>query len=345
MNPYEVLGIQKTASEQEIKKAFRELAFKYHPDRNKDPGAEDKFKEVSSAYEILNNPETRKMYDNFGTTSSRDIPNDNYDPFADLKKYANHPGFADWFGSEKTNNHQTRGQDVVKNITIDFMEAVLGANKTINIEYPFPCTSCNGTGAENGTSLKVCDACSGRGKIGKNQGFMHIIQTCRTCAGKGNIILNKCKECNRGTKTKTEKMTVDIPVGIDDGSAICIQGKGMSSPYGDNGDLFIQIEITPHNKFKRDRLTIYSEEEIDYLDAILGTKIEVNTIHGAINMKIPAGIQPGHILKVSGKGIIKNDSIRGDHLIGIKVKIPNNIKDSERELLEQIRKDNRNDLN
>ena len=333
-NLYEALGVEKDATEADIKKAFRELAFKYHPDRNKDAGAEERFKEVSAAYDILSDKAKRQQYDQYGTTSQHQ-PNPGFDPF-DLFRQAG--GFSDWF--EYSNNYgrqSNKGEDVSKVLNIDFLDAALGTSKDVTVEYPYACQTCKGTGAEHGTALKTCDTCNGRGKIGQRQGFMQILSTCPSCRGKGRSILTKCPECVSGHKVKTETIKVTIPAGIDDGNALRVAGKGMTSQHnGQSGDLYLRIDINPHPKFKRDRTTIYSEQEIGYLDAILGTKVEVDTIHGPVNVKIPSGIQPGHILKVSGKGIVK-DGTKGDHLIGVKVTIPTKLSDEERKLLEQLK--------
>jgi len=183
-----------------------------------------------------------------------------------------------------------------------------------------------------------CMTCNGKGKIGQRQGFMQIISTCPNCKGRGKVILKVCPDCTNGHKTKTETIRISLPVGVEDGNAVRVTGKGMPSEYNkENGDLYFRISVSAHPTFKRDRTTIYSEQEIDYIDAILGTKVEVETIHGPVNLKIPAGIQPGHILKIKEKGIIKGNEPKGDHLIGIKVTIPNKLSNEEKELLEKIK--------
>ena len=332
MNPYEVLGVAREATEADIKKAFRDLAFKYHPDRNKELGAEDRFKEISAANDILSNPDKRRQYDLTGSTSAQPQPGP--DPF-DLFRRAQ-GGFSDWFSYGNNYGQQsTKGEDVSRVLELEFLQAALGIKKEVTIEYPFNCPECKGTGAENGTAIKGCDSCGGRGKIGQQQGFMQILSTCPSCRGAGKTILTRCKECNGGHKIRTETLSVNIPAGVEDGNAIRVSGKGMPG-LSSSGDLYLRINIAPHEHFRRDRLTIYSEREIGYLDAILGTKIEVETIHGPVNVKVPPGIQPGHILKVSGKGIIRGEE-KGDHLIGVKVILPTQITDTERDLLEQLK--------
>lgn len=344
-DPYEILGISKDANENEIKKAFRQLALKYHPDKNNgSKESEEQFKDINTAYEILSDPEKRKMYDIYGTINPRDVQSQSgpeIDPFEFIRRaggFGFSPDFFDFennYGQQKKN---IRGQDISKEITINFLEAVLGTTKEVTIEYPYSCVSCHGTGADNGTAIKKCDTCSGQGKIGQRQGFMQILRTCPSCNGRGQIILTRCKECVNGQKFRTETIKVHIPIGVEDGNAIRVAGKGMSSQYnGVSGDLYLRIEVMPHEKFKRDRFTIYSEEEINYIDAILGTKIETETIHGPVNLKIPAGIQPGHILKIKSKGVIKNKEMEGDHLVCIKVKLPTKLDKEEKELLEELK--------
>lgn len=343
-NPYEVLEIQKDATEEDIKKAYRKLAFQYHPDKNpNDKTAEEKFKEVSAAYEILNNPEKRKLYDTYGTADPRVAQQAGQDGFIDPLDFVRRAGgfgfdFADIFGGVPHSKGHMRGQDLQHGLTISFMDAALGATKTISVDYPYRCDVCRGTGAENGTAIKQCETCGGQGKLGQRQGFMQILRTCPGCQGKGNTVITKCPHCSNGMKTKNEILKVSIPVGIDNGSVLRLSGKGMPGEGGfENGDLYLQINIIPHNKFKRDGLTIFVEEEIDYLDSILGTKINVETIHGIMKLKIPAGTQPGSILKIKEKGIIKNEGHKGDHLVGIKVTVPSKLSAEEKALLEQLK--------
>jgi len=339
MNPYEILGVEKTADEQTIKKSFRELAFKYHPDRNKEAGAEDKFKEISAAYEILSDKEKRNLYDTYGTINPHEAQgNTGFDPFEFIKRAGGFSDFVDFENNYGKQNRKTRGDDISGSLGVSFLEAALGAEKTVSVEHPYNCDSCKGTGAEAGSTPEKCTLCNGNGKIGKKQGFMQILSTCPSCRGQGTIILNKCQECISGHKVKTEKIKINIPIGIEDGNVIRIFGKGMPGQHGnENGDLYLRISIESHPKFKRDRSTIYSEQEIDYIDAILGTKVEVDTIHGPVNLKIPTGIQPGHVLKIKEKGIIKDNDVKGDHLIGIRVIIPSKLSNEEKELLEKLR--------
>lgn len=341
-NPYEVLGIPKEAKEDEIKKAYRKLALEHHPDHNAgSPESEEKFKEINAAYETLNDPEKRNLYDTYGTTDPRQAQGSTVDPFDFVRQsggFGFPPDFFDFNNNYGRQHKQsTKGSDITRNLSVTFMEAALGTTKDITIDYPYQCTSCHGTGAEFGKALKKCETCGGQGKLGQTNGFMQVIRTCPACRGKGKIILITCPDCSGGNKIRSETIKVHIPIGIDNGSGLRVSGKGMPSAItGEAGDLFLIIDMAPHPKFKRDRTTIYSEEEIDYIDAVLGTKIEVETIHGPVNLKIPAGTQPNNVLKIKGKGI-KNDDVEGDHLVGLKVIIPTRLSAKEKELLEQLK--------
>jgi molecular chaperone DnaJ len=329
-NPYEVLGLTKDASEADIKKAYRSLAQTHHPDHG---GNEETFKEVSAAYETLNDPEKKQLFDTYGTDNPKNIHQDNMGPIFDFMRQAGGFGFS-WGGEQQSN---LNGDDIQQHLHITFMEAALGTSKNLNIEYPLKCSDCKGNGSLNGTNFKQCEKCGGHGKIGKQQGFMHILQTCSKCHGKGNIITAKCPSCNAGFKAKQEVLKVTIPAGIDNGNTMRLTGKGMPSEHGaDNGDLYLRISVAEHEKFERRGAVILSEEKVNYLDAILGTKINVETIHGTIKLTIPEGTQPGDVLKMSGKGIItKAES--GDHLVLVKVDLPRELKDDERAILEQLR--------
>jgi len=336
-NPYETLGVSKTASEDEIKKAFRKLAIQHHPDKNPDnPQAEEKFKEVNSAYEILSNPEKRQQYDIYGTIDPRQQATSGFDPF-DIMRGS---GIFDdsWFGGFGRKRRGMRGDDIRKSIVIDFMEAAKGCVKNLQVEYPYNCTTCKRTGAKDGKAVKECTTCHGHGKVGRNQGMLQILTTCPSCMGKGKIIVEKCPEClGKGVKHKKETLKVTVPAGLENGTSMRLAGKGMPSPYGtENGDLYIVAKVMPHAKFKRDGLRIYTEEDVNYIDAILGTKINVETIHGVVKLTIPSGTQPGSILKIKGKGIIGNSN-KGDHLVGINVKLPTKLTEEEKDLLEKLK--------
>lgn len=333
-NPYEVLGLNKDASTEDIKKAYRKLALKYHPDTNpEDPEAENKFKEISAAYEIIGDPEKRQQYDTYGSVGQQPPP---IDPF----EFIRNSGFGFDFGFGRDNRRQrsTRGQDVQKGITISFLEAAKGCDKKIGINYPETCKDCRGNGSENGTSLEQCSVCNGQGKIGYNQGFMQILQTCHGCSGQGHKVTKQCPTCSgKGVNFKSEAIRVKIPSGIDDGSVIRLSGKGLPSEYGgENGNLYLMISVAPHNVFKRQGNDIITNQTVDYIDAILGTKLNVETIHGKVSLSIPQGTQPNSVLKITNKGIQKGNET-GNHLVKISVKLPDKISEEGKELLLKLK--------
>lgn len=326
-DPYKTLGVSKSASDEEIKKAYKKLAIKYHPDRNPDnPSAEEQFKEVSSAYSLLTNPDQRKKYDTYGSVDPGDIPKRN--PYVDFEEILR--GFAgDGFGFGRT-RRQARGEDIQQAISIDFLEAAHGCEKKIAAEYPYNCTDCRRTGAKDGTALQQCSACGGQGKIGRNEGFMNILTTCPACAGKGNIIIDKCEKCDgKGVRFKKEVLKIKIPAGVNQGTAMKLAGKGMPSAYGAPGDMYLRIMIKAHPQFKRDGNNVYTELKVNYINAILGDKVKIETIHGPVDLKIPAGTQPQQLLKIAKKGINK----QGDHMVRVQIEIPKKVTDAEKALL------------
>jgi len=277
----------------------------------------------------LGDADKRLQYDNYGEVGPRPTgPN----PFSGFGIH-----FDDLFGGRRPS---TKGHDARKQISVSFMEAVKGCTKKISIDYPKQCTACNGNGSENGSSIESCETCGGMGKVGYSQGFMQILRTCHSCHGKGHIVTKQCGECSgTGTKFKNEILKVKIPAGIENGSTIRLAGKGMPSDFGaENGDLYLSILVPPHGKFKRNGLNILSVESINYLDAILGTKITANTIHGQVKLTVPAGTQPNSVLKIKGKGIAKDTAHVGDHLVEIKVDLPTKLSDEEKEILGRLKK-------
>jgi len=335
-NPYDVLGVKKDANENEIKKAYRKLALQYHPDKNPDnPEAEEKFKNISAAYEVLSDSKKRAEYDQFGS-----IGGQNYQQyssgfgFGGIEDILSRFGFD--FGFNRPQRGRGKGQDLKHNIIISFMEAAKGCEKEFVVEYPINCKKCNGSGADSSNDIIVCNVCGGRGQTAYARGAMHYINTCSGCGGTGNIITKKCSECiGTGKDSKKEKLKVSIPAGIDNGTTVRLKGKGMpgqSSP----GDLYIYTSVMPHDKFTKHGLNIRSDHKINYVDAILGTKLKIDTIHGKVTLVIPPGTQPNSILRISNKGIISKDD-SGHHLAVIDIEIPKSISEEERKALESIR--------
>jgi molecular chaperone DnaJ len=325
---YSVLGVKKDANEQEIKKAYRQLAHQYHPDKN--PGnkeAEEKFKELSAAYEVLSDSTKRQQYDTYGSTKPNQPPVDMGDIFNNL-------GFdlSEMFGQKA--RRKARGQDLRHHLNLSFMEAALGCAKSLEVDYPFGCKPCTGNGSKDGKNLRTCPVCNGAGKVGRRQGIMQVLTTCSACRGNGEQVLVACDDCKgTGQQHKKEVLKVSIPAGIDDSTTMRLAGKGLASDIGGNhGDLYLTLRIAPHSKFKRAGDTVITEEKVSYLDVILGTKIDVETIHGNVVLKIPAGTQPSSKFRIQGKGINS-----GDHIASITVTIPKDPSKEEKELLTKLK--------
>lgn len=350
---YEVLGVSKDASEKEIKKAFRKKAMEYHPDRNQNSKeAEEKFKEVNEAYEILSDPQKRETYDRFGHAG--------FDPnagggfsggfgggfsgdFSDLGDI-----FGDMFGGmfgggRSRRQGPTKGADLRYSMSISFEEAAFGTEKEIKIRRDEECDECHGTGAKPGTSPKTCPDCNGTGQIRKAirtpLGSMMQQTTCPRCNGTGEIIETPCSKC-QGRKTISVEKTikVKIPAGISDESTLRMQGDGQPGKKGGpRGDLFIHIDVRPHPLFVRDGNDVWLEVPISIVQATLGDELEVPTLDSKIKYKIPEGTQTGTVFRIKGKGIpYLRATGRGDQLIRVKVEIPKNLNDKQKELLKEF---------
>lgn len=347
---YNILGVNKSATQEEIKTAFRKMAHKYHPD--KAGGDEAKFKEANEAYQVLGNEEKRQQYDRFGTTfnnqggpggfegfSSQGF---NFDDLGDM-----FGGFGDIFGfggQRGRGRRKTRGNDLEMILRLDFMEAIFGvAEKEISFHRQANCKSCGGSGAEAGSEVKTCNTCKGSGQVYRVQrtilGSMQMASACPDCHGEGKIITKKCSACRgQGILDDNVKLKVKIPAGINTGESIRLTGQGDVNEKGQTpGDLFLHVEVLPHKKFVRRAYDIKSVEEIGVKQAILGDKIEVETVHGPLKLKIPEGTQSGTIFKLKDKGVPKlNSRALGDHLVEIKVKIPKNLSKNQRKILEDL---------
>jgi len=353
---YQILGVSKGASDEEIKKAYRKMAQKYHPDRNNnDKQAEEKFKEINNAYEILSDKQKRNQYDQFGGTNFQNGANfgGGFDGRGfDFSSFGNN--FSDIFetffgGSSNTRgrrNRKTRGNDIEANIKISFTEAAFGSNKDIQITKADICDRCKGSGSEPGSKIVNCPECHGTGEIRTIQntflGQIASSRICPRCAGEGKIPEQRCKECNGNTRIrKSEKISIKIPAGIDNNSTIKLNGKGEAGiKGGEYGDLYLHIEIEPHHEFSRRNYDVYSEKHIDVLQAILGDQIEINTLYGDVKLIIPSGTQSNKSFKLKNKGIQhfrSNDT--GDHYVKIVVDIPNKINKKEQTLYEELAKE------
>lgn len=356
---YEVLGLSKSASADEIKKAFRSQAVKHHPDRG---GDEAKFKEINEAYEILKEPSKRQRYDQFGhagvgsSAASDGNPfgggfggfnteNVNFD-FGDL-------GLGDIFGSFFTGgetggrrSRQNRGQDVETAIEITFEQAVFGTEAELSLNMDDICEHCKGTTVEPGHQLETCDECKGSGQVNRVTrtifGNIQQASTCPKCNGRGKIPEKDCTVCHgRGTQRRNQLIKLKIPAGIDDGSTIRLREHGEATANGPKGDLYVNIRVKSHKKFTREGDIILSTEHISMIEAALGTEIEVNTVDGPVNMKVPIGTQSGTDFKLSGHGVPHvSAGARGPHIVTVLVDTPTKLNSKQKTLLEQFQKEN-----
>lgn len=339
---YEVLGVSRTAPVDEIKKAYRRLAVKYHPDKNPgDKEAEEKFKEAAEAYSVLSDQEKRANYDRFGHSASsfQGFQGAEFTDFADI--LGDLFGFGDVFGGggRRRGNRATRGNDLRYDLHLSFQEAVFGKEATLQIPRSITCTTCTGTGAKPGTEPVTCTGCGGRGQVRFNQGFFAVARTCPQCGGAGRVIQDPCADCNGAGRIREEKtMTVKIPAGVDDGSRLRLAGEGEAGlNNGPRGDLYVFISVAEHPKFVRRDYDIHSENSISFTQAALGGQTEIETVHGKETLKITPGIQPDHVFRLRGKGVpFLDGNGKGDHYVHVKIRVPTSLTDQQRSLLEQL---------
>lgn len=344
---YEVLGVSKTASDDEIKKSYRSLAKKYHPDVCKEPDAEAKFKEVQEAYEVLSDSTKRQQYDQFGHDGP--MGSGGFDGFNFGGGFG---GFEDIFSSffgggsrQRTQNGPTRGRNLKTSITLTFEEAAFGVEKEITLNKYDTCKDCSGTGAMSGKDIETCPQCRGRGRVVVEQNsFFGRVQTetvCPRCNGKGKVIKNKCTTCHGEGRIKNiSKLKVKIPSGVEDEQTLTVSGKGEAGLNGGlNGDLYISLTVKPHDLFERDGVHLYCEIPITFSQAALGDSIEVPTLEGKCILKIPAGTQTGTKFRIAGKGI-KNARTgeTGNLYVVAKIVTPSKLSNEQKELFKKLSK-------
>ena len=348
---YEVLGVDRNADDAAIKKAYRTLARKYHPDQNPgDKEAEAKFKEASEAYAVLSDEQKRKQYDQFGHAAFEggaggaggfDFSNMDFsDIFGDLF------GFGDIFGggSRRNSNAPRRGADLRTVVRITFEEAVFGCEKELSVTIKDECTKCNATGVAPGSSKETCSKCGGKGQVVFTQnsifGMMRNVQTCPDCGGTGQMIKEKCPDCHgTGYIASKKKIAVQIPAGIDDGQSIRLREKGEPGTNGGpRGDLLVQVNVSRHAKFAREGVNIFSSSKISFAQAALGGDIRLETIDGDVLFKIKPGTQTDTRVRLKGKGVpnLRNKEVRGDHYVTLIVDVPTKLTNEQKELFAKL---------
>ncbi|HZZ86385.1 MAG TPA: molecular chaperone DnaJ [Anaeromyxobacteraceae bacterium] len=336
---YEVLGVTRESSEQEIKTAYRRLAHQYHPDKNEgDKAAEERFKECSEAYAVLSDPDKRARYDQFGHRGAGN-PFEGFaggasinDIFGDI--------FSEMFGGQRRPRGRPRGSDLRYHLELSFEEAAFGTVARIEIPRPRRCDTCSGSGAKPGTSAHTCQTCGGAGEVRLTQGFFSIARTCPRCGGQGKVIVDKCVDCGGAGMLKGEaSVEVKVPPGVDTNTRLKLSGEGEPAPGpgGQPGDLYVVVQVREHPIFRREDTEVVYEMPISFAQAALGAALDVPTLDGPVKMKIPAGTQSGKVFRLRGKGIpALNGSGRGDQHVRVVVETPHHLTKEQRELLERF---------
>jgi molecular chaperone DnaJ len=354
-SPYEILGVAKNASADEIKKAYRKLAREFHPDRNPgDASAEERFKEVQGAYDVLSDPEKRKQFDAFGSANGRPGPggfpggNPNFDfNVGDLGDLGDlFGGLFGGRGGGRAQSRAQRGSDVEVEVTLSFDDSLKGIETKIPVTLETACSDCHGSGAKPGTAPKICPECNGRGVVAESQGFFALSQPCPRCRGNGTVIEDPCPRCKgSGRERRTKRYTVKIPAGVKDGTRIRLKGKGEAGfAGGEAGDLYVVTRVQPSKLYERRGDDLIVEVPVTFAEAALGATVEVPTPDGPVSLKVKPGTQDGTLLRVKGKGAPKlKGSGRGDLLARVRVTVPKKLKKRERELLEELQKQSHDD--
>ncbi|KAK9666384.1 hypothetical protein RND81_14G181200 [Saponaria officinalis] len=350
---YATLGVSRSASVKEIKAAYRRLARQYHPDVNKEPGATEKFKEISAAYEVLSDDQKRAMYDQYGEAGVKSAvggsagayttnPFDLFETFfgASMGGFS---GVETGFGTRRRST-VTKGEDIRYDMTLEFSEAIFGVEKEFEVSHLETCEVCAGSGAKVGSKMRICSTCGGRGQVMRTEqtpfGMFSQVSVCPTCAGNGEVVSEYCRRCGGGGQVRVKRdIKVKVPPGVGKGSILRVAGEGDAGPKGGPpGDLFVYLDVQEIPEIQRDGINLFSAVSISYTDAILGTVVKVKTVEGTADLQIPSGTQPGDVLVLAKKGAPKlnKPSLRGDHLFTVKVSIPKRISTRERELLEEL---------
>ena len=352
---YEVLGLSRSASADEIKKAYRKLAKKYHPDLNKEPDAADKFKEVAEAYEVLSDENKKAAYDQYGFAGvngqggfdpfSQGFTSGGFDDISDIFSSFFGGGMGGFSGRSQTRNGPRRGQDHLMSLDISFLDACFGVKKDVDLTVDETCKACNGSGAASPSDIETCKTCHGTGMVIQTRstmlGQMQTQSVCPDCRGTGRRIRKVCPQCRgAGYQTKRTTITVEVPAGAQSGNQIRYSGKGgRGENGGPNGDLYIEINVQPHKMYERMGDDIYLEVPVSAVDAALGAKVDVPTIHGDCELAIPAGTQDGTKIRLKGKGVINRKTGRnGSQICIVKIHVPKTLSRKEKELYRELQK-------
>lgn len=358
---YKVLGVSPDASQDEIRKAYRRLTKKYHPDRHGgDKDAEQKFKEITEAYEVLGDPEKRKQYDQFRAAGARG-GFEGFEGYEDIFGGAGGAGgggrsfsfedlgglgdlFSQMFGGGAGARTQQappqRGRDIRTRVTIPFDLAVKGGKIDVQVPRQQTCSRCQGSGAAPGSKASVCPRCGGSGQMQSGLGGFSVSRACPQCFGRGRIIRNRCSACGgQGIIERPSKVEVSIPKGIEDGQKLRLSSLGQPGVNGGaSGDLILQVNVRAHPKFTRKGKHVYSKVNVDMVEATLGTEVEVQTLDGWVTVKVPPGTQPGQKLRLKGRGVERPDGVKGDHYVEVRVKIPRKLNERQKELLKEFKR-------
>lgn len=349
---YQILGVERGATSDDIKKAFHKLAHKYHPDKK--GGDESKFKEVNEAYQILSDERKRQAYDTYGDSTGADFsaaggPAGGWD-FSGFEtggqgfQFDIGDLFGEFFGGGSRGRRSRRGRDISVDIQIPFVEAIFGSERTVLITKIGVCDHCRGNGAEPGSGKRRCDGCNGRGKIHETRrsllGSFSAARECEVCNGSGEVPEKRCHDCGgSGVVRKNEEVKIATPPGVNDGEMIRLTGRGEAAPRGTAGDLYVKVHVERHPVFRRDGDNLVTDLPIKLTDAVLGAEQELKTLDGQLKVKIPEGISSGEILRVKGRGVPTGPGRRGDLYIHIKIKTPDKLSKKARQLVEDLRKE------
>jgi molecular chaperone DnaJ len=344
---YEVLEVGKGATEEDIRKAFRKKALQFHPDRNKEPDAPDKFKEVNEAYQVLTDPERRRQYDRFGHTATRSGPNQGAQDFEGFDLFG---GFGDvfdaFFGGGTNRTSAREGRNLQATLSISFDEAAFGVAKDLEVTRSERCSRCDGSRSEPGHAKETCTNCKGSGRVRRAQrsvfGQFVTEAECNVCHGTGDTVRHPCSQCHGGGRERAKRrLTVNVPAGVPHGARLNVKGQGDSGEFGGpSGDLYASIRIQPHRLFEREDNDVLFTQDLTFPQASLGIEIDVPTLEGTERLKIPAGTQNGEVFKIKGQGItiLGRAGRRGDELVTVRVVTPDKLSKRQKELMEELRR-------